>query len=169
MDELHHAYLSLGSNIEPENYLPKAIQSLKEHGQVSEISSAWESHAVGFDGPNFLNACVLFLTSLGAYDLKEQTIRQIEAEIGRIRTADKNFPRTIDIDIVLFDKEPLNVEFWDYAFVVVPLAELIPDFIHPSNGEKLARVAEQVRGRTWIVKRKDVNITSSSRKDIGTM
>ncbi len=158
MDELHHAYLSLGSNIEPELHLPKAIQLLKEHGQVRAISSAWESHAVGSDGPNFLNACVLFLTNLGAYDLKEQTIRQIEAELGRIRTADKNSPRTIDIDMVLFDKEPLNVEFWEYAFVVVPLAELIPDFIHPSSGQKLARVAEQVRAQTWIVKRDDVNL-----------
>jgi len=156
MDELHQAYLSLGSNIEPEKYLPKAIQSLWEHGQVMEISSVWETRAVGSDGPNFWNACTLFLTNLGAYDLKEQTIRQIEAELGRVRTADKNSPRTIDIDIVLFDNKPLNVEFWDYAFVVVPLAELIPDFIHPIRKEKLSRVAEQVKGQTWILKREDV-------------
>ncbi len=157
-DELHQAYLILGSNIEPQNYLPKAITSLREHGQVMKISSVWETRAVGSDGPNFLNACTLFLTSLGAYDLKEQTIRKIEAQLGRVRTADKNFPRTIDIDIVLFDDKPLNVEFWDYAFVVVPLAELIPDFIHPVKKEKLSQVAGQVREQTWIVKRDDVSL-----------
>ena len=159
MDELHRAYLSLGSNIEPQNYLPKAIGSLREHGQVLEVSRVWESHAVGSDGPNFLNACALFLTTLGAYDLKEQTIRQIEAGLGRVRTADKNSPRTIDIDILLFDDKPLNVEFWDYAFVIVPLAELIPGFIHPVRKEKLTQVAEQVKGQTWIVKREDVLIS----------
>jgi 2-amino-4-hydroxy-6-hydroxymethyldihydropteridine diphosphokinase len=159
-DDLHRAYLSLGSNIEPEKYLPKAIQSLGQHGQVIEVSSAWETRAVGSDGPNFLNACALFLTSMGAYDLKEQTIRQIEAELGRVRTADKNSPRTIDIDIVLVDDKPLNVEFWDYAFVVVPLAELLPDFIHPTKREKLSQVAGQVREQTWIIKREDVDLSS---------
>lgn len=166
MGELHQAYLSLGSNIWPESYLPKAIQLLGEHGQVVEISSVWESHAVGSDGPNFLNACLLFLTNLSAYDLNEQMIREIEAELGRMRTADKNSPRTIDIDILLFDNKPLNVEFWDYAFVAVPLAELIPGFMHPSSGESLTRVAEQVKARTWIVKREDVSL---SRRRSGRM
>ena len=158
MDELHHAYLSLGSNIEPENCLPKAIQLLGEYGQVQEISSVWESRAVGSDGPNFLNACVLFLTALGAYDLKERAIRGIEARLGRVRYADENAPRTIDIDIVLFDDIPLNVEYWDYAFVAAPLAELIPEFIHPVRKEKLSRVAEQLKAETWIVKRTDVSL-----------
>jgi 2-amino-4-hydroxy-6-hydroxymethyldihydropteridine diphosphokinase len=157
-DELHRTYLSLGSNIEPEKYLSKAIQSLGEHGRVVQVSSAWETRAVGSDGPNFLNACALFLTKLGAYDLKEQTIRQIEAELGRVRTADKNSPRTIDIDIVLVDDKPLNVEFWDYVFVVVPLAELLPDFIHPIKREKLSQVAGEVREQTWILKRGDVSL-----------
>ncbi len=53
---------------------------------------------------------------------------------------------------------PLNTKFWDYAFVVVPLAELIPDFEHPIRQEKLSRVAEQVRGQVWIVKRDDVSL-----------
>ena len=161
MDELHRAYLSLGSNIEPETYLPKAIQSLRQYGEVWGISSIWESHAVGSEGPNFLNACVLFHTGLGAHDLKETAIRQIEAKLGRVRTADKNSPRTIDIDILLFDDEPLNIEFWDYAFVVLPLAELIPDFIHPVREGRLSQVAEHVKAQTWIVKREDVSLLSS--------
>jgi len=163
MSELNQAYLSIGSNIRPEAYLPKAIQLLDDYGEVKKVSSVWQSHAVGSDGPDFLNVCVLFTTDLQPYDLKEQIIRPIEARLGRVRYADKNAPRTIDLDIVLFDDKPLNVEFWNYAFVLVPLAELIPDFPHPVSGEKLSRVSEQLQGQVWIVKR-DLEIARPERR-----
>lgn len=158
MPSLHQIYLSLGSNIDAENNLPKAIELLRKVGNINAISSVWETKSVGFDGPNFLNLCTLFLTDLLPYELKEQVIRPIEAELGRIRYADKNAPRTIDIDILLFNQSPLNTEFWDFAFVAVPLAELIPDFEHPIRREKLFRVAEQLQGQVWTVKREDVII-----------
>lgn len=156
MDELHETYLSIGSNIEPELHLPQAIQILRKYGKVQAISTAWESHAIGSNGPNFLNACVLFITSLKAHELKEQVIRPVESELGRVRSADKFAPRTMDIDIVLFDGEPLNPEVWSKAFVVVPLADLLPNFELPPGYEKLSKVAETVRRQTWIVARPDV-------------
>ena len=158
MNEPHHVYLSLGSNIKAEINLPNAMLILRKVGDIKAVSNVWESHAVGSEGPNFLNACVLFLSHLQPAELKEQIIRPIEAELGRIRHADKNAPRTIDIDIVLFDERPLNIEFWGYAFVAVPLAELIPGFEHPIRHEKLIRVAEQLQGQVWIVPRPDVVI-----------
>ncbi len=158
MSDLHCAYLNLGSNIQPELNLPKATQMLRERGEIRAVSRAWESKSVGIHGPNFLNACVLFLTDLQPVELKEQVIRPIEAELGRIRYADKNAPRTIDIDIVLFDETPLNMEYWNYAFVAVPLAELIPDFVHPVKQEKISRFSEQMQGQVWIVPRVDVVI-----------
>lgn len=90
--------------------------------------------------------------------MKGQIIRPVEARLGRIRSEDKNAPRPIDIDIVLFDDKPLNTEYWNYAFVAVPLAELIPDFIHPFSGEALSRFSGQVQVQTWIVPRPDVKI-----------
>ena len=167
MTNLHYAYLNLGSNIEPELNLPKAVQMLREYGEIATASSVWESKAVGINGPNFLNACVLFLTDLQPVELKEQIIRPIESKLGRIRYADKNAPRTIDIDIVLFDDLPLNTDYWNYAFVAVPLAELLPDFQHPVSGEKLSCFAEQIqggvlsasKGQVWIVPRNDVAIS----------
>ncbi len=156
MEELHEAYLNIGSNIEPRRNLPQAVRLLRQHGQVKAISNAWESHAFGSNGPDFLNACLLFLTPLEARDLKEQVIRPIEAELGRVRGPNKYAPRTIDIDIVLFDDEPFGWEFWSNAFVVVPLADLLPDFHHPLNYEKLAQVAAHMRRQTWIVARPDV-------------
>jgi 2-amino-4-hydroxy-6-hydroxymethyldihydropteridine diphosphokinase len=156
MNDLHRVHLSLGSNIEPEVNLPQAIRLLREFGRVEAVSSAWESRALGSEGPNFLNLCARFLCSLGPADLKETIIRPIEARLGRVRDADRNAPRTIDIDIVLFDERPLNTDFWEYAFVTVPLAELIPEFPHPNRGVRTARVAGQLQRQTWIVKRSDV-------------
>ena len=159
MSELHRAYLSLGSNIEPEINLCRAVDLLRRQGEVHEISSAWESRSVGFPGPNFLNLCLCYSTALPPRELKEEVIRPIEAKLGRVRHAEKNAPRTIDIDIVLFDDKPLNTDFWEYAFVAVPLAELLPDFIHPIRGERLAQVAEQLRSQVWIKRREDVIIS----------
>lgn len=153
---MHRVIFNLGSNLQAELNLPKAIDLLREYGQVTAVSSVWESESVGYEGPNFLNACILFLTELESASLKGRIIRPIEAKLGRIRGADKNAPRPIDIDIVLFDDKPFNTEYWNYAFVAVPLAELIPDFIHPFSGEALSRFSEQVREQTWIVPRPDV-------------
>jgi 2-amino-4-hydroxy-6-hydroxymethyldihydropteridine diphosphokinase len=156
MEELHEAYLNIGSNIEPEYHLREAIRLLREYGTVKAVSKAWASHAFGSKGPDFLNACVLFLTPLSPTELKKQVIRPIEAKLGRVRSADRFAPRTIDIDLILFDDEPFGEEFWSNAFVVVPLADLLPDFDHPFNHEKLARVAEHLHRQTWIEARPDV-------------
>jgi 2-amino-4-hydroxy-6-hydroxymethyldihydropteridine diphosphokinase len=159
MNDMHRLYLSLGSNIQPEVNLPKAVQMLREAGKIEAISSVWESESVGFDGPNFLNACLIFRSPLGPVEFKEQIIRPIEAKLGRVRSGEKNAPRPIDIDIELCDEKPLNTDFWEYAFVIIPLAELIPDFPHPASGEAIARVAEQVQGQVWMRKREDVVIS----------
>ncbi len=155
-NEQHEAFLNLGSNIRPEHYLPEAVRLLRQHGEVIAVSSAWQSHAVGSDGPDFLNACVLFCTSLDAQTLIWKILRPIEAQLGRVRTADRNAPRTIDIDLVLFDDEPFDQDFWSAPFVVVPLAELIPHYPHPYGYENLATIAARARRKTWIVNRPDV-------------
>lgn len=156
MEELHEAYLSLGSNIDPERNLPEAIRLLSRHGQVKAVSSAWQSHAVGSSGPDFLNACILLLTPLPAGKLVKQVLRPIEAEMGRVRGPDKNAPRTIDIDLILFDDDPHDEDFWTSAFVIVPLAELLPNYPYPLGYEDLATVSSRVQRQIWIVPRREV-------------
>ena len=153
MNPQHRIYLSIGSNIDPENNLPRAIELLSRHGQVKAVSGVWESHAVGSSGPNFLNTSVLFTTDMSAQELKEQVIVPIESALGRIRTADKNAPRTIDIDIMMVDDKPYNLDRWDNAFVLLPIAELLPEGIHPLRRERLRDAAETARQKTWIVQR----------------
>jgi 2-amino-4-hydroxy-6-hydroxymethyldihydropteridine diphosphokinase len=153
---VHQAYLSLGSNIQPEMNLPKAIDLLLEYGEVHRVSSAWESEAVGSEGPNFLNACVLFITPLLYPELKEQVIHPIEAKLGRKRSADKYAPRTIDIDIVLFDDQSCNDKFWKQAFVVVPFAEIYPNYQSPLAQESIVETASRLRQKVWMETRPEV-------------
>ncbi len=153
MSKLHSVYLSLGSNIDPEANLPRAIAMLGSYGRVKEISGVWESRAVGSDGPNFLNASVLLETDIPPADLKDRLARPIETAMGRVRTADKNAPRPIDIDVMLVDGEAFNLDRWDSAFVLLPIAELLPETPHPITHEPLREVAERARSNTWIVQR----------------
>ncbi len=147
---MHEVYLSLGSNIEPEINLPPAIDLLAEHGEILKLSNAWESAAVGSDGPNFLNACALFLTHLPLTELKAQIIHPIEAKLGRKRTADKYAPRPIDIDVVLFDDQSCHDKFWKLAFVVIPLAEINPQLQNPLTHESIVETATRLRKDFWM-------------------
>lgn len=156
MNESHLAYLNLGSNIQPEVNLVRAVGLLHEYGEVLKVSNAWESESVGAEGPNYLNACVLFRTEFMQVELKERVIRPIEARLGRVRNENKYAPRTIDIDIVLFDGEPYNNRFWRFAFVIVPLAEIHPDYQNPINQENIVETATRLRSQVWMEARPEV-------------
>jgi 2-amino-4-hydroxy-6-hydroxymethyldihydropteridine diphosphokinase len=146
------AYLSLGSNIEPERNLPAAVDQLAEFGRIRAVSAVWQTTPIGFtDQPDFLNAVVLLETPLSARALREQVIAQIERSLNRVRTADKNAPRTIDIDIMLFNHDVLSLggrripdpEVLERPFVAIPLAEIAPDYVHPETGQTLEQIARR--------------------------
>lgn len=152
---MHRVYLDLGSNLEPEKNIPLAIKLLREVGEITAVSSVWETESVGYAGPNFLNVCVLLLTPLDPEQVKHEINRPIEAQMGRVRGEEKNAPRQIDIDIVLFDETPHNTQTWNQAFVIVPLAELLPE-LKTHSGETLSELARQLQGQVWMRKREDV-------------
>ncbi len=156
MSRPHHFYICIGSNLLPETHLPRAVDLLRNYGQVLAVSTAWESHAVGVEGPNFLNACVSMTARCAPADARRRIVRPIEAALGRRRIADKNAPRTIDLDIVLYDQKPSRLEYWAHAFMIVPLAELLPEYVHPALHKKLAQAAEDMRKDTWIRPRPEV-------------
>lgn len=156
MNELHLAYLSLGSNIQPEINLVKAIQLLQQHGRVEKISNAWESESVGAEGPNYLNACVLCITPLIQAELKQQVLLPIEEQLGRRRSENRFAPRPMDIDIVIFDGKSCDDKYWDQAFVVIPLAEIYPDFRNPIRNETILETATRLRSAFWMEARRDV-------------
>ncbi len=156
MSELHRAYLSLGSNIEPEINLVNAIELLQSHGAIEKISTAWESKSVGAAAPNYLNACILLITPLEQVELKEKILYPIEIKLGRKRSANKFAPRTIDLDIVLFDDQSCDDKYWEQAFVVVPLAEIYPTFRNPIAHEPVKKTAARLREKIWVEARPSV-------------
>jgi 2-amino-4-hydroxy-6-hydroxymethyldihydropteridine diphosphokinase len=148
-------YLALGSNIDPEKYLPLAIKKLGELVDVLATSSAWQTPSVGFAGDDFLNAVVLIETSLPPDDLKENVLRKIESQLNRVRTEEKFAPRTIDIDILIYNDELIDEELWAQPHLAVPLAELYPTF-GKNTGEKLEDIARALQQTSSISLREKV-------------
>src|SRR4030066_1312209 len=122
----HQACLLLGSNIEPELNIPRAVSLLQENLTVLQVSSVWETASVDFCYPNYLNLAVLVSTHLGLDQLKEQVLRPLEEQMGRVRTAARNAPRPIDLDIVLFDGELKDPGLWQHVPLATPVAGLCP-------------------------------------------
>lgn len=151
-----NVFLGLGSNIQAEQNLSRAISLLKQVVQIDAISTTYHTPSVGTPGPDFLNAAVLIRTRLSSQTLKENVIRKIETQLGRKRTHDKNAPRTIDIDILIFDNQVIEPEIWLRAHLAVPLSELVPNLCNPDSGESLQCAAERLSQQTRIKARPEV-------------
>lgn len=149
-------YLTLGSNVNPEKYLPMAIQRLKDRFTLKAVSSVWQTPAIGFRGEDFLNAAALIHTQLSARALKFKALRPLEAQLGRVRTENKFAPRTIDIDILLYENELHEKELWEQPHLAIPLAELYPSYTNQHTGESLERIARNLQSTSSISRRAEV-------------
>jgi 2-amino-4-hydroxy-6-hydroxymethyldihydropteridine diphosphokinase len=149
------ACLSLGSNDEPELHLARAIERIECVTVIEAHSMAWESSAVGLDGPNFVNIALLVRTVMPKEVLRA-TLKAIEVELGRNRALDRPTRLTIDIDIVFYDREVLEDELWKLAYKAVPVSELLPDLREPVTGEPLSARARRLANELPIKARPDV-------------
>ncbi|GAB6195907.1 2-amino-4-hydroxy-6-hydroxymethyldihydropteridine diphosphokinase [Lysobacter xanthus] len=139
------AYLSLGSNVEPERHLRAAIAALRERFGEIVVSNVYRTPAIGFDGPDFLNAAAIVDSDLEPQALNDW-LHGLEDAHGRDRGGPRFSDRTLDIDIVLFDDRVLEGEGHlrlprpelKHAFVLRPLAEIAPDVAVPGSGRTLA-------------------------------
>ena len=139
-------YLGLGSNLGGrENNISLAMEQLKRRDiHIRKQSTIIETEPVG--GPpqdKFLNAVVMAETSLTPFDLLK-TIKDIETTLGRTKTI-RNGPRTIDIDILLYQNVMINTSelaiphprMSQREFVMIPLKEIAPqlaeEFVHASH------------------------------------
>lgn len=137
-------YISIGSNIDAEKNIRLAIYALQEHYDKLVLSSVYESEAVGFDGDNFLNLVVGLKTEEDVYTVAA-SLRTIEDENGRDRNGPRFSPRTVDLDLLLYDDLILQEEGIDIprdeitknAFVLLPLDEIASQLIHPISGKTM--------------------------------
>ncbi len=148
----HLACLSLGSNLGDRlANLAAARSALAEIGQPGAASSIYETEPWGYtDQPDFLNQVVFLSTTLSPEELLT-AVKEIETRLGRQPTF-RYGPRSMDIDILFYDDLVLNSagliiphpRLASRAFVLAPLLELAPDFVHPARRQTIRQLASQV-------------------------
>jgi 2-amino-4-hydroxy-6-hydroxymethyldihydropteridine diphosphokinase len=139
-------YLSLGSNIDRDRHIGAALDALADCFGSLEISTVYESVAVGFEGDSFYNLVVGINSDLPVGEITK-VLKRIEDCNGRDRSAPKFGPRSLDIDILTVDdlvgeidgvKLPRS-EVLKNAFVLQPLAELASDMTHPLTNKSIGQ------------------------------
>jgi 2-amino-4-hydroxy-6-hydroxymethyldihydropteridine diphosphokinase len=130
-------YISLGSNIDREHYVKAGLTALAKVYDQLTLSSLFESQAVGFSGAAFYNL-VIGIDTFDSVELVAEQLRIIEFAHGRALEATKYSPRTLDLDLLLYDdliidtpaQIPRN-EITKNAFILWPLAEIAGQLVHP--------------------------------------
>lgn len=148
------ACIALGSNIDPEHRITRALAALRAlpHSTLIAESSWYRTAPWGIEAqPDFINLAVLLRTRVSARELLAQT-QAIEQSLGRMRTL-RNGPRTIDLDILLYgeqliDEPDLRIPHpaltWR-DFMLVPLMEIAPDLVHPERAQPLKALTGELR------------------------
>ena len=123
----HEVVIGLGSNIDPEANLEQAVQELKSRFKVSKLSQWTRTKPIGIqDQPDFYNGALLMETELEQQSLKKE-LKRIEDILGRDRSLPKFGPRTIDLDILIWNKKVVDEDYYERDFLRKGVEEIIPD------------------------------------------
>lgn len=139
------AYISVGSNVDPQANIRRGLSLLQDEYGALHLSPVYQSTAVGFDGEDFINLVVACAADAPVEQVAA-SLDEIENRCGRIRNGVRFGPRTLDLDLLLLgdlviDQPGLKLprdEILSYAFVLRPLADLVPDAVHPVIGRTYA-------------------------------
>jgi len=118
------ALLGIGSNIHPQDNLLFAAGALRSEFENVLFSPVYQSKAVGMEGDDFLNACCLIqgdfsFQSLGQWCKRQEDVRLRDRVHGSWR------PRTLDLDILMFDHQLMDDELYKFAHAFVPASTLV--------------------------------------------
>jgi 2-amino-4-hydroxy-6-hydroxymethyldihydropteridine diphosphokinase len=155
-------YLSLGSNQGNKlKNLQLAVDQISSLiGKINGVSSVYKTKSWGFESNDFLNICIAVSTNLSSKNLWEK-ILEIETSLGRKRKESSLYiDRIIDIDVLLFNDEIIfsdelfvpHKKMLDRKFVLVPLAEIAPEVIHPVKKKSIAICLENCTDDTLVNK-----------------
>lgn len=143
----------MGSNApNAQNWLQRALNQLPAVGEVLSVSGVYASPSWGFDGPDFRNAAVLLQTDQSPHQVLHGLLA-IEAQLGRVRTTNgpRYTSRTIDLDLLIWadevvDEPDLQIphpRLADRRFALLPLQELVPNWLTPAHRESIGTLLER--------------------------
>ena len=138
-------FVGIGSNVDRECKVRAGVAELRRQFGELQLSSVYESDAVGFEGEPFYNLVAAFDTEKSIEQVSAD-LRRIEEQHGRMRGDARYSPRTLDIDLLLYGEVVTRSEAYHvprdeiprYAFVLRPLAEMAPGLRHPQTGDTFA-------------------------------
>lgn len=159
MTEAITVYLGLGSNMgDRQGNLDRALDLLSQRLRMGKISSIYDTEALGdTDQPRFLNLVCQAHTRLEPAGLLA-LVKGLEKKLGRVGKS--GTPRPIDIDILLYGEQVTQTpelviphpKMTERAFVLVPLAEIAPDLVHPVNGKTMKELSGAIREKQGVLK-----------------
>jgi dihydroneopterin aldolase/2-amino-4-hydroxy-6-hydroxymethyldihydropteridine diphosphokinase len=153
------AFLSLGSNIEPSRNIFDAVRLLSSHVKVLRSSRVYLTDPLfGKSQPAYWNCVIKIETNIEPGKLKSDVLKTTEEKLARKRTKDKYAPRTIDIDLILYDKEHLSTanltipepQIRERPFLAIPLYEIDPNLLLPDTNEPIKKIAERFKQEKMI-------------------
>ncbi|MGB5205075.1 MAG: 2-amino-4-hydroxy-6-hydroxymethyldihydropteridine diphosphokinase [Eudoraea sp.] len=161
MKEAKTIYLSLGSNLGNKLFnLQRAVLLLKkELGKILEISGVYKSPSWGFEGEDFMNACLSLETQYTAVEVLH-FILKVEQEMGRKRVTEEGYQsRNIDIDLLYYGSEIIKTDELTVPhpqmhlrrFVLKPLADIAPQFYHPVLGKDTRNLLQECKDRNNLI------------------
>ena len=125
----HEVVIGLGSNIDPEANLEQAVLELKSRFKVSKRSQWTRTKPIGIqDQPDFYNGALLMETELEQQSLKKE-LKRIEDILGRDRSLPKFGPRSIDLDILIWNKKVVDEDYYERDFLRKGVEEIITDLV----------------------------------------
>jgi 2-amino-4-hydroxy-6-hydroxymethyldihydropteridine diphosphokinase len=154
------AYITIGSNIDPEENILKAVEALRGRCRIEALSRFYRSRPLNRpEQADFINGACVIETDASPRDLKYKILREIENSLGRVRTHDRYAARTIDLDIALYedrviDETDLVVPERDIAarpFVYLPLLDLDADLQIPGTEKALRDLIDIASDKDVIV------------------
>jgi 2-amino-4-hydroxy-6-hydroxymethyldihydropteridine diphosphokinase len=147
-------FISIGSNIGPQQNIPAALERLAAQVRIVNVSTFYRNSPLDRPGqPEYLNGVCEIQTTLPPRELKFECLRNIESALGRVRSEDKHAARTIDLDIALYgdlvvqgddDLVVPDPEIYERSFLAWPLYEVAPALVLPDTGEALADVVQRI-------------------------
>jgi 2-amino-4-hydroxy-6-hydroxymethyldihydropteridine diphosphokinase len=146
---MERVFVGVGSNIDPEHNVVGALKLLGGKVTIVAVSTFYRTEPIG-SPPEYVNGVVEVRTEIEPSELKHEVLRSVEQSFGRVRNAEKNSPRTIDLDLLLYgqrvvEQEALRLpdpDITERPFLFLPLFELAPELLLPGLEIKISDLAK---------------------------